>query len=425
MSFNLVANCFPYTMPMDTSYNFMYPSYPFMQNVTLQPFCQQPLWDFSSNQLQNNYLFQPCVTPSSLSFTGAQDTINTQLKTNPALQVALPNQDEETQSKQDKNSSNWWKWALGGLAVVGAGAVFVLTRGKFKGKEVAAKTADGVENLVKKVEFKSAQNIDDAKKFAQENFGVQYHDIDDVGSLNFINEWITRIYNNSTTLNKHSYPRFIVNNTGHNAGLASAFDNTLKIGNVEGHVIGINMSLFKNFDKTLEHIVGNGTVVKKLGNGKYAIANDAYNTEFAIDLVKRMNSCNSATTMKEKVKIITDVKNLANGKIINGKIKEAQFSEYQFLDHELGHIRHQGSTKDFDLMKKVAEYTNQGKEVSNITQEFIATKSIQETASKVSSYATESPAEFVAETFSGMLAGKTYPDDVMALYKKYCGPNVP
>ena len=58
----------------------------------------------------------------------------------------------------------------------------------------------------------------------------------------------------------------------------------------------------------------------------------------------------------------------------------------------------------------------------SITKEFLNTKSIQETASKVSDYAKESPLEFIAETFAGLIEGKTYSNDVMALYKKYGGP---
>jgi hypothetical protein len=46
------------------------------------------------------------------------------------------------------------------------------------------------------------------------------------------------------------------------------------------------------------------------------------------------------------------------------------------------------------------------------------------TASKVSQYGATSPIEFVAETYAGMVSGKTYPDDVMDLYRKWGGPEV-
>ena len=46
------------------------------------------------------------------------------------------------------------------------------------------------------------------------------------------------------------------------------------------------------------------------------------------------------------------------------------------------------------------------------------------TASKVSEYATSQEIEFVAETFTGLVYGKKYDDDVMGLYKDLGGPEV-
>jgi hypothetical protein len=45
-------------------------------------------------------------------------------------------------------------------------------------------------------------------------------------------------------------------------------------------------------------------------------------------------------------------------------------------------------------------------------------------AMKVSRYAGENPAEFVAEVFAGSLEGKEYDDEVMEMYKYYQGPDV-
>ena len=54
--------------------------------------------------------------------------------------------------------------------------------------------------------------------------------------------------------------------------------------------------------------------------------------------------------------------------------------------------------------------------------EFLTTQSIQQTAGKVSDYAQVGIGEFVAETYADMISGKKIPDDVMALYRKYKGP---
>jgi len=42
-------------------------------------------------------------------------------------------------------------------------------------------------------------------------------------------------------------------------------------------------------------------------------------------------------------------------------------------------------------------------------------------ALRVSSYAGKSPLEFISEVFAGRCAGKIYPPEVMALYRKFGG----
>jgi hypothetical protein len=46
----------------------------------------------------------------------------------------------------------------------------------------------------------------------------------------------------------------------------------------------------------------------------------------------------------------------------------------------------------------------------------------KQTARRVSRYAAQDPGEFVAETFVGLFAGKSYDEEVMALYKYFGGP---
>ena len=57
--------------------------------------------------------------------------------------------------------------------------------------------------------------------------------------------------------------------------------------------------------------------------------------------------------------------------------------------------------------------------------EFLTNQETQQSAGKVSSYAQSGIGEFIAETYRDMIAGKTIPDDVMQLYKKYKGPELP
>ena len=78
---------------------------------------------------------------------------------------------------------------------------------------------------------------------------------------------------------------------------------------------------------------------------------------------------------------------------------------YQELFHELGHKVHSTVCKN---------YCNLGLDWSK--------KEFQDIASKVSQYSKNNPEEFVAETFSMLVQGKTLPEDVLQLYKKCGGP---
>lgn len=312
--------------------------------------------------------------------------------------------------------SNSAKWGIGTVAVLGLGALaYVLTKGK-AGSSSAKQILE---------EFKPAKTLKEAKAYAKDKLGVHYNDIDDLEAVNFFNEWIAGLHKKCKVIDKSSYPKFISNYAGLGEGeLACLVDTTLSVGKQEGYVMGVNMPLIKNFGASMDKWICDGSVIAKNKAGKYVITNETYNTEFTRDLVRRMNEYNANTTFKEKNRIILDILGLQDGKIVNGKIQELRYNDFHYLNHELGHLRHQECVNNYDMMKKVEEFKTLGKPVSDITQDFVTNKQIQQTARKVSDYATESPLEFVAETFSQLMEGKTFPDDVMALYKKYNGPSV-
>ena len=56
--------------------------------------------------------------------------------------------------------------------------------------------------------------------------------------------------------------------------------------------------------------------------------------------------------------------------------------------------------------------------------EFLHDKNIQQASGKVSSYAQSGIGEFIAETYAQMMAHKKIPDDVLALYRRYKGPEL-
>lgn len=371
----------PYSMYQNWGYGYQYPAFRGVQSAP------QPV-----NVPQPNVSLQ--TPPDTVSFRAT----------------------EHIQAKPKKEGlSTGAKWGIGlGLTALAVGG-YLLTRGSVGSKQV--------QTLAKQVEFKPAKTAEEAKKFAQEKFGVQYHDINDVDVLNGLNEWITGVHNKTKTINKGAYPKYIANNpkldTYELAGLA---DGALE----DGYLLSINTRTMKNLEDFISASFTNTSVISRNSNGKYQIVDEAYNTEFVRNLIDRINRYNPKTaTFKENSRIAMDIKGLTDGKLVNGKIKEATYSDFFYLNHELGHLRHQEINPNYKLMGKIEEYLELGEIPSELSKEFANSKSIQATARKVSEYAPASPAEFVAETFAGLLEGKTYSDDVMALYKKYGGPVLP
>ena len=352
---------------------------------------------FKGTHSNRNYVVAP-------SFTSQPDTV-------------------ELSTNKKQGLSNAAKWGIGAGVVVGLGALaYILTRGKTGSKQV--------QQLAEHIEFKPAKTVEEAKKFAQEKLNVLYNDIDDVGTVNFINEWLTGIRNNPK-LGKESYPRIIYKSDCRGSFYCLTTKEAIINGKNYGYALGVNTERFTNFKSNINSIMNeivsvqsDRNLFKKVANG-YDIAQPELDTPFVRKLLDRVNKSNlDNLSYQEKWSIYDDLIAIQEGKIVDGKLVEQKRSLHTYLNHELGHLVHHKSISNFDELAKVEELKERGKEISPLVKEFTTDKTHQATAGKVSNYAKESPLEFVAETFAGLLDGKTYSDDVMALYKKYGGPSV-
>lgn len=101
--------------------------------------------------------------------------------------------------------------------------------------------------------------------------------------------------------------------------------------------------------------------------------------------------------------------------------------------HEMGHLQDIGLNKALVInpttninrymtRKDFVEYLK--KHPNQVMPEFLTSTKEQNTAGKVSSYATSSVGEFIAEAYVKLINGESLDDDVLALYKKYNGPNI-
>ena len=85
----------------------------------------------------------------------------------------------------------------------------------------------------------------------------------------------------------------------------------------------------------------------------------------------------------------------------------------QIFTHELGHLNHKLTPADEAYLTSKA-----------VIDEHRNNVAIQNTCSKVTQYAKESPKEFVAEVYSGLINGQKFDADVMEMYEMYRGPKV-
>ena len=92
--------------------------------------------------------------------------------------------------------------------------------------------------------------------------------------------------------------------------------------------------------------------------------------------------------------------------------------------HEVGHYNHENTTANYLKMGKSAEIKNDMVYPDyRILDDFLKDKqNLKLIRQYISSYATSSPCEFVAEMFKTTINGRKLPLELFDLYKKYEGP---
>jgi hypothetical protein len=114
------------------------------------------------------------------------------------------------------------------------------------------------------------------------------------------------------------------------------------------------------------------------------------------------------------------IENIITTDIIN----ERRNNIKDIIYHEFGHWQDEMVNKTTILKDNATfEKVCQERYVHHNPQSpFITNENEQNIASKISNYSKNSIGEFIAETYKAMIKGKTIPDDVMGLYRKYNGP---
>ena len=141
-----------------------------------------------------------------------------------------------------------------------------------------------------------------------------------------------------------------------------------------------------------------------------------------------INQIKKLTTEQQRNVLVNVVNTcLSSGDRIN--LSYSKGDKFETIYHEIGHLEHCTNIGYENYMKlgKPEECISYLGKISDETSEFLQSQEKQQTAYRVTPYATESPAEFVAEVYRRIIqkrvAGDTKPlnEDIMHLYSEYKG----
>lgn len=381
-----------------------------------------------------------------------------------------PNDSFATTSKpKEKSKVFWWVAGAAVLGVFATGALVV--RGRLK----------AVTKLAEHIDFKPAKTIDEAKDFAMKNLGIKKFDVgNDVDIANWVNEGLTQA---SNRFKGRAYlpenvalypPKLLKEKPDILAGMNHGFmkmdskgfmHHTLYINPNSNSMTGIVDELkkarlvsfkdkavicqpFMRVDDDMQKILGKLAIKKPLYVNEiyqlkeYAsvvedflyspkvVLKDLYSQKGFVELAKakapkvykefaeleKLSECELFKyrdgLFKELLKNGVKYQDIPTSSILTSKV-----SPFDTIFHELGHTAHEKNA--------IFKYNNGTFKEGGKLYKMFKTPEMQEVAQKVSLYATETPYEFVADVFAGLMSGTKYSDDVMALYKKLNGPVVP
>lgn len=365
------------------------------------------------------------INPYYYQAMGVRNNTNTPPVSNVNF-TSNPNTILDANKETKGGLSNGAKWAIGlGLTALAAGGIYLATKGK-----VGSKNA---KKIFAQVEFKPAQSIEEAKSFAKNNLGVYIKGDLPLDVLNYTNEGLCLLKNKAPK----SFSINWIESSDIAGGYAEdAMAQVLKIDGKEIFGIKLSQNYIKNIDKILTECI-NGEVERKALvniNGKLEYDNFYKKADISTEISQLINKFRqnpASLTFKEKVRLhmgLEDIGETMDKLYIkhHGDISKLDkpmniiSSEFHPILHEQGHILHQKKNPNqFSLLDQIDVLKQKGLNTSQYDEFADKYKVV---ASKVSDYATESPAEFVAEVYAKSLNGAKFDKDILDLYAKYCGP---
>ena len=388
------VNFNPYSMYQNWGYGYQYPSFRGVQNVPQPVSVPQP----------NVNLQTP---PDTVSFRAT----------------------EHIQAKPKKEVlSTGAKWGIGlGLTALAAGGIYLLSKGRVGAKQT--------RQLAEHIDFKPAKTVKEAKKFAQEKLGVAVDGELSLDVLNFANEGLCTLRNKSPKTFSIKWIESSPIGGGYDSGaLAQIVHSKSK------NCYGINFSsdYIKHLDDSLSDFIQGelerGAIISI--NGKLKYQEFFAKADISSDIIALANKFKenpAQLNFRDKIRLHMGLGDIGetmdrlwvecSGDISKlTKTIKVNSSPFHSIYHEQGHALHRMNISEKFAKLDKLDILKANNIDTTLTEEFI--KSYKDTALKVSDYASESPLEFVAEVYAKCLNGQTFSDDVMALYKKYGGPEI-
>ena len=337
-----------------------------------------------------------------------------------------------------------------GITLASIGALALGTKyGISKYAKYYAKKQLVKSNLVEHLEFKNATKIEDALNYTKNVLKIQNIEGQcSLEALNHVNKALTDISN--LHKGKAYLPRKLIFSNEQEKTIIAA------IGVMPFHKTFGTLTINKNcyfFDEKALNSTLKEALLKKDGSPKFKDNKIFKNKDcyYRLDksfqeLVNKYYKDSNGLNYNEKMALAESLQRLGDNiatktvKKTIGKSEEVYYtmighleSPFSSIYHELGHLQDLGnkmpkqglgflrntfttsSIEQVPLLKKFA---------SKEAKEFWKNETTQKTAGEVSWYAKEGVGEFIAETYSGLCAGKKYSEDVMKLYEKYNGPKL-
>ena len=374
---------------------------------------------------------------------------------------------EHIQTKPKKEGlSTGAKWGIGlGLTALAGVGIYLLSRGRANNLNKLFDEKMVLSNLPENLTYKEAKTIEEGIRYAKEVLKIPT--VDDkftLEAINFVNKGLVDVSNaNKGKLLMPKSLRFANMGEGVHASMNHAIDTN------NFAQLSVNSLFFDDAFLT-------STIQRKLKVGKSQIFNlndkgvlTCHRSlrptpEFSTLLKKHLS--NQPMTLNEKRCLYSSIeemlskihtKGLDNEIVLRVKPPEAT------IYHEMGHLQDyllnlKKLMKDDNAMSKVkkALFTDENIAIDDVNNRFLKKgdlktgdlikyednpellkrdfpllyehlydKQIQAVAGQVSWYSQQGAGEFVADVYSGLISGKKFSDEVMALYKKYGGPSLP